>query len=159
MRALCDVCLRVFGLASAGQSWSAVEYSSQQDYEAGALKALLGIGDTNDTATYFDFDCPPGDMLAGLAVSTCSWLGQAGAVFCQLQFSCTHRCVRRGACLTYMWQSAMLAAVHWQAQFLPLLAGGRNLRTGRKRWTSGGPVKKPTANASSLHTCTRVIRC
>ena len=72
-----------------------MQYSSQQDYEAGALKALLNIGDTNDTATFFDYDCPPGDVLAGIAVSTCTWLGQAGAVFCQLQFTCTKRCAAK----------------------------------------------------------------
>jgi len=68
-----------------------VQYISSPDYEAGALKALLGVGDTADTATAFDYSCPPGDVLAGLSASTCTWLGQAGAVFCQLQFTCTHR--------------------------------------------------------------------
>ncbi len=75
----------------AGQSWSTVQYISTPDYEAGALKALLGVGDTADTATAFEYSCPPGDVLAGLSASTCAWLGQAGAVFCQLQFTCTHR--------------------------------------------------------------------
>ena len=78
-------------LPSAGQSWSTVQYLSSPDYEAGALKALFGIGDTADTATAFEYSCPQGDVLAGLSVSTCAWLGQAGAVFCQLQFMCTHR--------------------------------------------------------------------
>ena len=83
----------------AGQAWSA-QYTAP-NFEAGALKSILGSGNSNITATGFIYNCPPRQILASITTSKCTLpkvIGSTGvaadfksAVFCQFKFSCAQQ--------------------------------------------------------------------
>lgn len=99
----------------AGQAWSS-QYSSTPDYEAGAMKSILDLGDTSSTATAYSFSCPPTTLLTGFTSSKCTLPGvitgsavadRAAAVFCHFDFSCTLQPDNISPTSTPVWSPVM----------------------------------------------------